>query len=95
MTTYTLNWYLKDERGGHEDITIQPNEGLEKDKIEDEADVEVPEEMPEDALFIPLGITRPRPQEFYKGSGPEWQSFIEFNKDRDRQNAVRSTYSFT
>lgn len=95
MTTYSLNWYLKDEKQEHDDATTQIEEGQEEDGIEDEAEVEVPEEMPEDAIFIPLGLTRQRPPEFYKGSGPEWQSFIEFNKDRDRQNAVRSTYSYT
>ena len=46
--------------------------------------------MPEDAIFIPLGFTHQRPQEFYKGSDPEWQSFIEFRKDREREKAVRS-----
>lgn len=48
--------------------------------------------MPEDALFIPLGFTRQRPLEFYKGSDPEWQSFVEFRKDREKEKAVRSMY---
>ena len=60
---------------------------------EDEDEVDIPEEMPEDAIFIPLGFTHQRPREYYKGSDPEWQSFIEFRKDREREKAVRSMYS--
>lgn len=66
-------------------------EGQEKDENEDEFGL--PETIPEDATFIPLGLTRQRPQEFYKASDPEWQSFVEFRKDRDREMAVRSMFS--
>ena len=48
--------------------------------------------MPEDAIFIPLGFTRQRPQTYYKGSDPEWQSFLEFRRDRDKEKAVRSKF---
>ena len=65
-------------------------EGIEK---EDEEDVKIPDEMPEDAIFIPLGFARQLPQTFYKGTDPEWQSFIEFSKDKKRSQLVRSTYS--
>lgn len=49
--------------------------------------------MPEDALFIPVGLTRQRPQEYYMGTDPEWQSFIDFRKDPGREKAVRSMRS--
>ena len=68
----------------------EQSEAAAKTEEEDEDDVDIPEEMPEDAIFIPLGFTHQRPQEFYKGSDPEWQSFIEFRKDREREKAVRS-----
>lgn len=70
-------------------------EELKEGENDEEGDheVEVPETMPEDAIFIPLGFTRQRPQTFYKGSDPEWQSFLEFRRDRDREKAVRSRFS--
>lgn len=68
-------------------------EGDEKEQPEGE--VQIPDEMPEDAFFIPLGLTRQRPQEFYKGDDPEWQSFIEFRKDPERENMIRSRYFMT
>ena len=64
-------------------------EGEDSKKAEEE-DVDVPEEMPEDALFIPLGIARQKPQTFYKGTDPEWQSFVDFSKDRKRSQLIRS-----
>ena len=47
--------------------------------------------MPEDAIFIPLGFVRQRPHTPYSGSDPEWQSFVEFRKDRKRALAVQGT----
>ena len=67
----------------------EPLEGGDSKKTEDE-EVDVPEEMPEDALFIPLGIARQKPQTFYKGTDPEWQSFVDFSKDRKRSQLIRS-----
>ena len=67
---------------------------VDKDEKQDEDDVQVPEVMPEDALFIPLGKVRQLPETQYKGSDPEWQSFVEFGQDRERPAAVRSTFAF-
>lgn len=50
----------------------------------------VPEPIPEDAIFIPLGLIRQRRTSYYKGSDPEWQSFVEFSQDRKRSIDVRS-----
>lgn len=57
---------------------------------EEEDEVEIPETMPEDAIFIPLGFARQRPETYYKGTDPEWQSFIEYRKDREREPAITS-----
>ena len=51
---------------------------------EDDEDDIIPEELPDDALFIPIGWPRQGPQTYYKGSDPEWQSFIEFARDQKR-----------
>jgi len=63
----------------------------EEEEEDVEGEVQIPDEMPEDALFIPVGLTRQRPQEFYKGTDPEWQSFIEFRKDPGKEKVIRST----
>ena len=57
---------------------------------EEDDDVEIPETMPEDAIFIPLGLARQRPETYYKAADPEWQSFIEYRKDREREPAIKS-----
>lgn len=63
----------------------------EEEEEDVEGEVQIPDEMPEDALFIPVGLTRQLPQEFYKGTDPEWQSFIEFRKDPGKEKVIRST----
>ena len=68
---------------------------VEVDEDEDEDDVQVPENMPEDAFFIPLGLVRQLPHTHYKGSDPEWQSFVEFGRNRERTTAVRSRFAST
>ena len=68
----------------------------EEDNQADEAEAEigVPETMPEDAIFIPLGFARQRPETYYKATDPEWQSFIEYRKDRERELAIMSKFCF-
>ena len=68
------------------------NDGAQEDEG-DEDDVEVPEVMPANAFFFPLGRPRQLPQTYYKGSDPEWQSFIEFKKDRKRSGVVQSMFA--
>ena len=61
---------------------------------EDEDEAGFPEMMPEDAIFIPLGFARQQPEIYYKATDPEWQSFIEYRKDREREPAIKSTIFF-
>ena len=82
-----LSYLDVEEEGG------KANNGAQEDDSVNEDDVEVPETMPEDALFIPLGRVRQRPHTHYKGSDPEWQSFVEFGNDRQRPAAVRSMFT--
>lgn len=77
-----------------EDGNIEGKEdGEEEEEEEAGGEVQIPDEMPEDAIFIPVGLTRQRPQEYYMGTDPEWQSFIEFRKDPGREKVIRSTCS--
>jgi len=66
--------------------------GLQADGEEEEEDVDIPLESPEDSWFIPMGLARQRPQTFYKGNDPEWQSFVEFSHDKKRNSFVRSLF---
>lgn len=47
------------------------------------------EEEEEAILFLPTGLSRPKPQRFYKGSDPEWQEFVRIAPDRQRMERVR------
>lgn len=73
--------------------TSEELDQAEEEKEEDEDEVQIPDVMPEDAFFIPLGLTRQKPQEYYKASDPEWRSFVDFKKDRDKETSVKSKLS--
>ncbi|KAL8708300.1 MAG: hypothetical protein Q9220_006775 [cf. Caloplaca sp. 1 TL-2023] len=59
---------------------LDPAEPQEKDAEEDE-----------DTLFIPLGFAYKLPQRYYKGSDPEWQSFVELARDRKRCDLLKTS----
>ena len=65
-------------------------EGQEAEEVGDE--MGAPDEMSEEAWFIPLWFARERPRTFYKGTDPEWASFVKFAEDKDRDQYVRSEY---
>lgn len=81
---------LGGEGGGTEEVATDELRAV--DKADDEEDDEdlVPEEQPDDAWFIPLGLAQQIPQTFYRGDDPEWQSFVKFAKDRERSEHVKS-----
>ena len=71
--------------------TAAHNKDGEEGTVEEGADTAiVPDILPEDAIFIPLGWARQLPSTFYKGSDPEWQGFLEFSQDRQRSLMIRS-----
>ena len=86
-----------EERAAKRLEKLQPRESEDSKDVEvtdaDEEDVDIPEEMPEDALFIPLWFARKKPKTFYKGTDPEWQSFVDFSKDRKRSQFIRSAWN--
>lgn len=82
---------LDEEEATDKAATVKKTKSENGEQAEEgEVEVNVPETMPEDAIFIPLGLARQRPETFYKGSDPEWQSFIEYRKDRQREPAIKS-----
>lgn len=61
-----------------------------KDRVEgEEDDVNVPNELPENAIFIPLWWGKKRPPEFFKGSDPEWQGYVKFSMDLAKVEDVK------
>lgn len=56
-------------------------------------DFELPDEMPEDAIFVPLWIPKENPPYYYKGSDPEWQGYQAFAKDRKKVKQVHGNLS--
>ena len=81
----------EEEEGADKTTAVKKTQSEDGEHAEEgEDEVDIPENIPEDAIFIPLGLTRQRPETFYKGTDPEWQSFIEYRKDREREPAVKS-----
>ena len=80
----------KKETLGGSEVEEQPAEEAQGSVVEEVGnEVEEPEEPPEDSWFIPLGWARQRPQTFYKGHDPEWQSFLEFSQNRERNGFIK------
>lgn len=44
-------------------------------------------------IFIPLGFAYELPREFYKGSDPEWQSFIKLARDKKQCDFLKSNHA--
>ncbi|KAL8950738.1 MAG: hypothetical protein Q9222_003235 [Ikaeria aurantiellina] len=44
----------------------------------------------DDTIFIPLGFAYKLPQQYYKGSDPEWQSFVELARDKKRCDLLKN-----
>lgn len=75
------------EKAGGEENGAKQVGAVAEAKAQD--DIAVPDEIPDDAIFIPLGRARQRPKEYYKGSDQEWQSFMELAHDKKRNFLVR------
>ena len=71
-------------------VSVSDDNAKDDDEDTDEDDDLIPDEMPEDALFIPLGFINQLPTTYYKGTDPEWQSFIAFMRDKQKDLQVRS-----
>lgn len=86
-----------EEEVGDADADADDEDDDELAEEEDDKDEEgsISEAIPEDAIFIPLGLVHQRRPSFYKGTDPEWQSFVDFARDRKRGRFVRSMLTFT
>ena len=88
------NWKGLFGDGKSQSIEEQVQGSEERGQSEEEEDENsiVPEEQPEDAIFIPLGWVRQCEQTYYKSNDPEWKSFVEFAVNRDRNEKVRREF---
>lgn len=104
---YTLGYVAADEEEVYNEAgrlakkQSEVRQAENRDKAEDkpqedeveEDDVQVPEARPENSFFIPLGRVRQLPLTYYKGSDPEWKSFVEFRQDHKRSAAIQSMFA--
>ncbi|KAL8766942.1 MAG: hypothetical protein Q9209_006423 [Squamulea sp. 1 TL-2023] len=67
----------EDEKGSEK--KVGEDGSLIKQESEDEN-----EDEHGDTIFVPLGLAYQLPQTFYKGSDPEWQSFIQLSKNKKK-----------
>ncbi|KAI4255308.1 MAG: hypothetical protein LQ352_002640 [Teloschistes flavicans] len=80
---------------------IKKNKHVEKTPTDQDGDgdgdgniaAEEDEQNDEDAIFIPLGFAYELPRNFYKGSDPEWQSFVRLSKDKKQCQFLKSILS--
>ena len=102
LTYYVIRHFVKDDKGDkNEDKNATPSKLLQKTDGEDitneegenEDDIQLPDTMPEDAIFIPLWFPKEKPQYLYKGSDPEWQSYTAFSRNPDKAKKVRGTFN--
>lgn len=71
------------------------DDGDDEEKDDEGEELPILEAIPEDALFIPLGLARQRRSPYYKGTDPEWQSFVEFCREKKRSELLRSMLTFS
>jgi hypothetical protein len=75
---------------GSDPTKVVATDGL---TVDENGEVILPEEPPEDAWIIPLGWAKECPPTYYKGSDPEWQAFVKFAKDREKTKACKGSTS--
>ena len=98
LTYYVVRHFLKEEESEKDDNTneapsklLDSEDGKETSDQDEESEdeIQLPDTMPEDAIFIPLWFPKEKPQYLYKGSDPEWQSYTAFSRNQDKVKKVR------
>lgn len=62
-------------------------------ELEEEDEVEEIELTGEE-WFLPMTFAKKLPKQYYRGTDPEWQSFMELSKDKAHQISIQSASSF-
>jgi hypothetical protein len=93
---YELFKWLDEEVGMEEEVgysaprTRPPGTGKEEDVTGTGVDDEEEDEDDDVVIFLPTGLSRPKPKTFYKGSDPEWKEFSSVAKDRKRLERIQN-----
>ncbi|KAL8818845.1 MAG: hypothetical protein Q9223_002613 [Gallowayella weberi] len=72
------------------DHTVFEVEEVEDDGIRKKDEEKEAARKEEETIFIPLGYPYELPQTFYKGSDPEWQSFVRLARNRKKCAALKN-----
>ena len=83
MRVHTRGSAKAPQKTGHEDASNQEEEEAEE--------IQIPENLPEDAIFIPLWLPTEKPRYFYKGSDPEWKNYSALSNDQQKCQKVRGS----
>lgn len=79
---------IRKEDGTLDEVDDQDANGQETEEDhDDEGDDE--EDYDDAILFLPTGLSRPKPPTYYKGSDPEWLEFKRISQDRARIEKIR------
>lgn len=57
--------------------------------------VQLPDKLPEGAVFIPLWWGTRRPTTYYKNTDPEWQGYLKFVHDENKPRELRGRFCWS
>ena len=63
-------------------LSYEEGETKDRNKSEDQ----------EDAIFIPLGLKHERPRKLYQKTDPEYQSYVDFQRDGRKATSAQSEH---
>ncbi|KAL9101556.1 MAG: hypothetical protein Q9163_003185, partial [Psora crenata] len=89
---YISEYVLEDDEAGGQVGAKSASKALPKSSEDDGSDqedaeeegIQLPETMPEDAIFVPLWLPKEKPEYFYKGSDPEWKNYATLARDHEK-----------
>lgn len=73
---------VDDEEDVADDAKVANTEEGREEENSEIGQFQLPEETPEDGIFIPLWFGKEREVYYYKSSDPEWQSYATFSQDQ-------------
>ena len=79
---------IRKEDGTLDEVDDQEANGRENEEVhDDEGDDD--EDHDDAILFLPTGLSRPKPQTYWKGSDPEWQEYKRISQDKATIDRIR------